>query len=88
VGNSLFIKLNCKNGTNLIGLYDVQTRRWNILDFSLTLFYDRIDWFEQGHLIVFKQLNQFKKYDFYKISFGLVVFGMSLIFAFQKSRIT
>jgi hypothetical protein len=59
-----------RNKTPVIGYYNVQTRKWNILDFSPRLLVDSIYGFEEGNLIIDIERNDLKKYQFYRIPFG------------------
>jgi hypothetical protein len=62
----MFLRFGYGNGMDFIGCLNVQTRQWNILDFSLKLRIENITGFDQGNLIVHTE----KKHHFFKIPFG------------------
>jgi hypothetical protein len=70
VRDNLFLPLEDKNGASVIGCLNIQTRKWNILDFSSRLPIDIITGFNQGNIIVRIEEEDLNIYHFYKISFG------------------
>jgi hypothetical protein len=68
--DNLFIEMKSKNGMNVIGCLNIQTCKWNILDFYSKLSIRSITGFEEGSLIILVEKYTFIKHYFYKIPFG------------------
>jgi hypothetical protein len=68
--NNLFIDLISPNKTHFIGRLNVQTRQWNVLDFSLKLSSYRMTGFKEGSLVVYAKSKHYSEHHFYKIQFG------------------
>jgi hypothetical protein len=58
------------NKSYVIGCLNIQTRQWNILDFSSGLEIWTIAGFDQCNLIVQAEEEDLNIYHFYKIPFG------------------
>jgi hypothetical protein len=70
VRDNLFVWLKNKNRVNVIGYLNIQTRQWNILDFSSRMPICSIIGSEEENLIVYANLTNSEKHYFYKIPFG------------------
>jgi hypothetical protein len=68
VRDNLFIVLEDKNRVNVIGCLNIQTRKWNMLDFSSRLEIRDISVSEDGNLIV--HANSSKKITFIRFHLG------------------
>jgi hypothetical protein len=70
VRDNLFVWLKNKNRVNVIGYLNIQTRKWNMLDFSSRMPICSIIGSEEDNLIVYANLTNSEKHYFYKIPFG------------------
>jgi hypothetical protein len=70
VRDNLFFVLEHENSTNVIGCLNVETRQFNVLDFSSRLPIFSIAGFDQGNIIVHTNKRNSKKHHIYKIPFG------------------
>jgi hypothetical protein len=68
--DNLFFHLQCKNSMNVIGCLNIQTRKWNILNFSSILPIESITGFEEGNFIIQTLPGRSRKTYRYKIPFG------------------
>jgi hypothetical protein len=55
---------------NVIGCLKIQTRQWNLLDFSVKLYIRSIHGFEKGSLVIKTYPHYLFKRQLYKIPFG------------------
>jgi hypothetical protein len=70
----LFVPLTCKNVSYGVGYFDTKTSEWHILDFSLKSRIIRSAALHEGNFIFETQSYGIHKDNFYKVSFGQVIF--------------
>jgi hypothetical protein len=68
--DNLLVKLKSRNKKDVIGCFNIYTRKWNILDFFSGLEICGITGFKEGNLIVHANSKYFNEHYFYKIPFG------------------